>query len=195
MTKKKTTEIRRDEIINASLRLIEKDGLDNLSVADIAAEIDLVPSAIYRHFGGKEEIINTLIDFVDRSLQANAASVAGSSHNAVKKLELLYRLHTDFLKTQPAIPRIVFSLLAGNKNPALKKRIVSVIADYVSQVQHLVAQGQADGDIVAAIDSAAAAMLFIGMMQPLIILSQTDDRSVDVFKQEMWAVYARGIRN
>lgn len=195
MTKKKTTEIRRDEIIDASLRIIEKNGLDNLSVADIAAEIDLVPSAIYRHFGGKEEIINTLIDFVDRSLQANAASVTVNSSNAVEKLELLHRLHTDFLKTQPAIPRIVFSLLAGNKNPTLKKRIISVIADYVSKVQNILAKGQSDGDIASTIDSSAAALLFIGMMQPLIILSQTGDSSVDTFKQDMWAVYSRGIKN
>ena len=194
MSKKKTTEIRRDEIINASLRLIEKDGLDNLNVAGIAAEIRLVPSAIYRHFGGKEEIVDALIDFVDRSLQANVARVAESSDHAAHKLELLYLLHTDFLKTQPAIPQIVFSLLAGNKNPVLKKRIISVIADYVGRVRNILARGQSDGDIAAAIDPAAAALLFIGMMQPLIILSQTDDRAVDAFRREMWAVYARGIQ-
>ena len=195
MTKKKTTEVRRDEIISASLRLIEKNGLDNLSVADIAAEINLVPSAIYRHFGGKEEIINVLIDFVDRSLQTNAASVAGSSNDAVRKLESLYKLHTDFLKTQPAIPRIIFSLLAANKNPTLKKRIISVITDYAHQVQNILAKGQCNGDIISTIDPAATALLFIGMMQPLIILSQSEDSSVDILKKEMWAVYVRGIRN
>lgn len=42
MTEKKATETRRDEIINASLRLIEENGLDNLNIADIATEIDLV---------------------------------------------------------------------------------------------------------------------------------------------------------
>ncbi len=194
MSKKKTTEIRRDEIINASLRLIEKDGLDNLNVAGIAAEIRLVPSAIYRHFGGKEEIVDALIDFVDRSLQANVARVAESSDHAAHKLELLYLLHTDFLKTQPAIPQIVFSLLAGNKHPALKKRITSVIADYAGRVRTILTRGQSDGDIAAAIDPAAAALLFIGMMQPLMILSQTDDRVVDAFRREMWAVYARGIQ-
>lgn len=195
MTEKKATETRREEIISASLRLIEKHGLDNLSVAEIAAEIKLVPSAIYRHFGGKEEIIDSLIDFVDRSLQANVARVAEVSGDAVDKLELLYKMHTDFLQTQPAIPKIVFSLLAGNKNPSLKKRIISVIAAYVAQVRNILAKGQPDGDIEPTIDPTAAALLFVGMIQPLIILSQAGDRSVDTFKQAMWAVYSRGIKN
>lgn len=193
MTKKKTTDVRRDEIITASLRIIEKNGLDNLSVADIAAEIDLVPSAIYRHFGGKEDIINALIDFVDRSLQSNAARVAAQAGPSVRQLELLYGLHTDFLKTQPAIPRIVFSLLASNKKPAFKKRILAVIANYVKQVQAMIAQGQSSGEITAAIDPSAAALLFLGMIQPLVILSQTGDEAVNIFKQDMWTVYARGI--
>ena len=147
MAKKKTTEIRRDEIINAALRLIEKNGLDNLCVADIAAEIDLVPSAIYRHYGGKEDIINALVDFVDRSLRANVTRVTASSNDAVEKLKLLYTLHTDLLTTQPAIPRILFSLLASNKNPTSKKRIISVITGYVGQVQNILAKGQSNGDV------------------------------------------------
>ncbi len=195
VTEKKTTETRRNEIICASLKIIEKKGLDNLNVADIAAEIDLVPSAIYRHFGGKDEIIDSLIDFVDRSLQANAACVAGSGGDAVEKLALLYKLHTDFLKTQPAIPQIIFSLLAGNKNPQLKKRLISVIAAYAAQVRNILAAGQPDGEIAPAIDPAAAAMLFVGMIQPLIILNQAGDDPADAFKQAMWAVYVRGIKN
>ena len=194
MTKKKTTEMRKDEIISASLLLIEKNGLDNLSVADIANEINLVPSAIYRHFGGKEEIINVLIDFVDKSLQANVAIVVRNSDDAVKKLELLYRLHTDFLKTQPAIPRIVFSLLAANKNPILKKRIMSVISDYARQVQNILMKGQCDGDILSTINPEATALLFIGMMQPLSILNQLEDNSIEILRQEMWTVYSRGIK-
>lgn len=196
MTEKKATETRRDEIINASLRLIEENGLDNLNIADIATEIDLVPSAIYRHFGNKEEIITSLIDFVDRSLQANVTRVARENGNAVDKLELLYKLHTDFLKTQPAIPRIVFSLLAANKNLTLKERIFSVIINYATQIRNILAKGQPDGDIASSIDPAAAAMLLIGMIQLLIILSQTGAAdSVNNFKQEMWEVYAREIKN
>jgi TetR/AcrR family fatty acid metabolism transcriptional regulator len=192
VTEKKATETRREEIIKASLRLIEEKGLDNLSVADIAAAINLVPSAIYRHFGGKEEIIESLVDYVDRSLQANVARVAGGK-DAVERLEQLYELHTDFLKTQPAIPLIMFSLLASNRNPALKQRMISVIASYVAEVRNIIAKGQPQGEIAPAIDPMSAALLFVGMIQPLIILSQAGDNSVATFKKSLWDVYARGI--
>lgn len=195
MTEKKATETRRDEIIKASLRLIEMNGLDNLSIANIATEINLVPSAIYRHFGSKEEIIISLIDFVERSLQANVLRVVKENDSAVNRLEALYALHADFLKTQPAIPRIVFSLLAANKNLTLKERIFAVITNYAAKIKDILADGQSNGDIAPSIDPAAAAMLFVGMVQPLIIFSQMETAEpVDGFKQTMWSVYARGIK-
>ena len=135
-----------------------------------------------------------MVDFVEKSLQANVASVVASSNNAMEKLHLLYRMHTDFLKTQPAIPKIIFSLLVSNKNLTLKNRILSVIESYVGQIQSILVKGQFDGDITFTIEASAAALQFIGMIQPLIILSQAGNSSVDVFKQELWAVYARGIK-
>ncbi|MBP1762560.1 MAG: transcriptional regulator, TetR family, partial [Firmicutes bacterium] len=65
MAQKKATEIRQDEIVTAALALVEQNGLDHVNIANIAAAIHLVPSAIYRHFTGKEEIIAGLIDFVN----------------------------------------------------------------------------------------------------------------------------------
>ena len=57
MKSRKSTEIRKEEIVRAALSLVEQNGLDKLNIIDIALAVHLVPGAIYRHFKGKEDIV------------------------------------------------------------------------------------------------------------------------------------------
>ena len=59
-TEKIQTQIRKDQIVRAVLDLISRHGLKALNVAAVAAEIGLVPSALYRHFKGKEEMVGVV---------------------------------------------------------------------------------------------------------------------------------------
>lgn len=56
MRSRKTTEIRRGNL-RAALFIVEQQGLDNLNTNAIAALIQLVPSAIYRHFKIKKKLL------------------------------------------------------------------------------------------------------------------------------------------
>lgn len=84
----KTTEIRREEILRAALLIVEQQGLDNLNTNAIAALIQLVPSAIYRHLKNKEEIIAALIDFIGERLQQNLQQATTQEGTALKRLKV-----------------------------------------------------------------------------------------------------------
>ena len=85
MRSRKTTEIRREEILRAALFIVEQQGLDNLNTNAIAALIQLVPSAIYRHFKNKEEIIAALIDFIGERLQQNLQQATTQEGTALER--------------------------------------------------------------------------------------------------------------
>ena len=193
LTEKKATEVRREEIIAASLSLVEQYGLEKLNISDIAKAVDLVPSAIYRHFGGKEEIIESLIEFAGAYLQGNISQTLLSENHAVGRLEVLFDLHVKLIKEQPAIPRILFSLLSNDKNSRLKQKILLVINKYVGNITKIIADGQAKGEIPSDIDDKAAGILFLGMVQPLAILSQSSDGLSNHCPESLWKIYRRGI--
>lgn len=195
MAKKKATELRQEEIIEAALQLVERHGLENLSIADIAASIQLVPSAIYRHFKGKEEIIEGLIDSVGQALHENILYVQQAEMGTEKRLKLLFNLHLQFVTRKQAIPQILFSLLGSSKNLALKQKMLAVIAVYVEKIRKIIADGQAAGEIAANVDAMAAAMLFLGLIQPLVILSQNSGQLMDSYQETSWCIYWRGICN
>jgi TetR/AcrR family transcriptional regulator, fatty acid metabolism regulator protein len=190
---RKSTEARKEEIVRAALTIIEKHGLDNLNINDIASTIKLVPSAIYRHFKGKEEIVAALIEFTDKSLQNNLSQVAAFEGTAISKLKLLFELHVKLLKEEGAIPRILYFLLSSDRNPELKASMLSAVGLYVQQVKKMLLQGQEKGEVSPDIDVTAAAMLFIGMVQPLAILSQVNKEVLNDCPPKLWQSYQRSI--
>jgi AcrR family transcriptional regulator len=49
---------RREEIIDAAIRVFSREGYTAASVEDIAQECGVAPTAVYYHFGGKDELFN-----------------------------------------------------------------------------------------------------------------------------------------
>lgn len=192
MVQKKATEVRRDEIITATLAIIEQKGLEHVSIANIAAAIHLVPSAIYRHYSGKEEIIDSLIDFVDKALQDNVRYVLATETDAVARLHLLLQRHVELVREQQAIPRILFSLVSSEKEKNQKQKMYAVIARYLDQVRRIIEQGSANREI-GSVDATTASILFLGMIQPLAILSRLDDNTLDQYPEKVWDMYLHGI--
>ena len=64
MAEKKGTEIRREEIIMAALTLVANQGVKSMTVERISSMVGIVPSAIYRHFTNKAEILEAVIGLI-----------------------------------------------------------------------------------------------------------------------------------
>lgn len=193
MRSRKSTEVRKEEIIRAALAIVEQNGLDKLNINAIAAAIKLVPAAIYRHFKGKEEIVAALVEFTDKCLQNNLSQVNEANGTAIEKLKYLFELHVQLLKDEGAIPRILYFLLNSDRNPELRASLLSSVGHYVQQVKKLLIQGQRKGEISPDVDAAAAAILFLGMIQPLTILSQTQKEVLNDYPPKLWQNYQRSI--
>ena len=59
----------RDSILEAAERVFAKEGESGLSIRRLAEEIDYSPSAIYKYFGSKEELLEELkLSFFERLL-------------------------------------------------------------------------------------------------------------------------------
>ena len=193
MRSRKTTEIRREEILRAALFIVEQQGLDNLNTNAIAALIQLVPSAIYRHFKNKEEIIAALIDFIGERLQQNLQQATTQEGTALERLKSLFELHVKLLQEEPAIPRILYFLISSERNQELKKKMLAEIDAYVYETKKLLLQGKKAGEINPSVDVTAAAMMFLGMIQTLVILSQENKDVLAEYPQKLWQCYQRAI--
>jgi AcrR family transcriptional regulator len=190
------TVVRREQIAQAALSLIGSHGLRGLSVARLARRVGLVPSALYRHFKGKDEVIDAVLQHIRDSLQQNARAVRAETGEALERLRRLLTRHVALVRDNGALPRIVFSEEVYVGRPDRRARMFAGIQRYLDDVAAIIRQGQADGQIRRDVDPEAVASLFLGLIQPGAILWHMSDGTFDVTRraERGWRILSEAIR-
>jgi AcrR family transcriptional regulator len=58
------TPLSRERVLRAAVELADREGADGLSMRRLAAELDVVPMALYKHVANKDELLDGMIDMV-----------------------------------------------------------------------------------------------------------------------------------
>lgn len=168
--RKTRTEIRQEQIARAALTLIARRGLNQLNISALAAEVGVVPSAIYRHYAGKDAVLDAVIELISASLTANVEAVRQAKTDPFERLHLLLEKHVRLVRHHAGIPRVIFSeqIFAGDSRR--RKRVHQTIQRYLRQIAVLVAEGQKERAIRADLPPDTVSVMFLGLIQPAIIL-------------------------
>ncbi|MBI2220111.1 MAG: TetR/AcrR family transcriptional regulator [Acidobacteria bacterium] len=197
MTEKRDTAIRQEQIATAALSLIAHHGLQGLSVAGVARRVGLVPSALYRHYGSKDDIVDAALDLVRDRLMENVRAVGVEQAGALNRLHVLLQRHVALLTSnQAAVLRVVFSEEAFAGRASRRSKIYRIIRGYLDGVAAIVSQGQVAGEIRADLDPQTAAVMFLGLIQPAAILWFMSGGALDVsaHAEAAWTVLSRALR-
>ena len=73
---------RRSDIVDAAIRLFARKGFVDASISDVADEADVVVTAVYYHFSGKEELFGAAVDRVFTSITDVVAAARGDDQPA-----------------------------------------------------------------------------------------------------------------
>jgi AcrR family transcriptional regulator len=180
MTQKRDTAVRQEQIASAALAIIAQHGLRRTSVASVARRVGLVPSAIYRHYRGKDEILDAVLDLVRDRLLDNLRRVTTETPDAIARLHRLLSLHVSLLTTQPGILRVIFSEEISGGKSARRARVFRTVRAYLTGVEDIIRQGQAAGSVKPDLDPPTLALMFLGLIQPAAILAHLSDGELDV---------------
>lgn len=188
------TRVRREQIVLAALKLIGNKGPEDFSIAGVAKEIGLVPSAIYRHFSGKAEILEAANDLIRDRLLSIVKQVCSEESDPIEQLHKLLILHVDLIKTNNGIPRYVFST-EGAGAPDRTQRLYQAVQLYLEKVSGILEDGQLAGRIRKDVAADILAFMFLGLLQPAIFLSHLSDGQFDIETQTQraWQVYSQAI--
>lgn len=163
---KRSREARREQIAEAALEVIARHGTRSLSVGAVARRIGIVPSAIYRHFHGKEEILSAAIGRMGERLLENAGRAAAGEGGTIPRLRKLLRDHVRAIREGYAGPRIVFAEGIDGGGVSHRMEVYHVIRRYLDRVAGILRQGQRAGDLRGDLDPEATAVHFLGLIQP-----------------------------
>ena len=189
------TQVRREQIAQAALELVASQGLRKLSVAAVARRVGLVPSGLYRHYQGKEEMLAAVLDLLERKLMDNVHAARQEGQNPLEQLRGLLVRHIRAIRENRALPRIVFSDDVHAGHPQRRDRVLQIVSRYMQAVAEIIVEGQKQRLIPKEVDPETGAMVFFGMIAPAALRWHLTEGGFDVTRhaERAWKFFAAAL--
>ncbi len=192
---KTNTGIRREQIAEAAMEMISAEGFGALSIAGVAQRVGIVPSAVYRHYSGKEAVLDAVLELLRSRMLANVETVRSETPDALERLHSLLIRHMAMLATTPAFAHVVFAHFAQADHPERWSGLHDTMCAYLQEIARIVEQGQGEGAFRRDLLPRTTAVMFIGLVFPAAMLHRLSGGAFDpeAHVDAAWPVFVRGL--
>ena len=190
------TEARQAEIVAAALRLAQDSGPAAITTTDLASAVGLSQGALFKHFASKEAVWLAAMAWVAEHLLRSLNEAAQQASTPLEALRSVFDAHVDFVVTHPGVPRVIFHELQQTQDSPLKQQVRGLMQAYRQLLVRLLKAAVARGDAPADLDESAAAILFVGIVQGLVMQSMLSGQisSMRADAPRVFNLYLCGIR-
>jgi AcrR family transcriptional regulator len=187
---------RRTATVEAVIALAAEQNPSDITTAAIAQRMGLTQGALFRHFPNKDAILEAVMEWVAQRLLNRLAKAAEAAASPLAALEAMFMAHVEFVSAHPGIPRMLFGELQRAEPTAAKGMVHTIVRRYGQRLFTLIEAGKTGGELWADLDTEAAALLFIGSLQGLVMQSLLagDVGRIRRDAPRVFAVFQRGIR-
>ena len=189
------TEERRHEAVEAVIELAAAKNPEDITTTAIAGRMRLSQGALFRHFPSKDAIWRDVMEWVSDRLLARIDKVAGAEAEPVAALEAMFLAHVAFLAEHPGVPRIMMGQLQRAGATPAKQVAQLLMKNYATRLHRILSAARSSGGVPADLDEAAAATLFLGMIQGLVVqaLISGDSAQMRADAPRVFAIYRAGL--
>lgn len=190
-----STEDRKAEIIAVVISLAAKCSPTLITTSEIAREMNFTQGAVFKHFPSKEAIWLAVMVWTEATLNGALEEAARQTPDPVEGLRSVFFEHVRFVMQYPGVPRLIFSELQSADDSPVKAQVRSLLMAYRKLLIGLLTKAEGAHQLGAGVDKEAAASMFIGMMQGLVmqsLLTGSTER-VEVDAKRAFPLYLRAI--
>ena len=169
MLLRKTSDLRKAEIVATILALADRIGPDRVTTGAVAAEVGVTQAAVFRHFSTKAALWNAVADHVADTLTIawDAALVQGDL--PVDRIKALIGAQLDQIASTPAMPMLLFSRELNVENAALRAAFRGRLAAFHGHLMREVTGGQQSQTLRGDVAATDVAVLLTSLVQGVAI--------------------------
>jgi AcrR family transcriptional regulator len=189
-------EERRAVIVEAVIELAAEQNPNGITTAAIANRMGLTQGALFRHFPNKAAILQAVMEWVAGQLLIRLDKALQEAASPLAALRAMFMAHAEFVALHPGVPRLLFGELQSSEMTASKKMVNTLLKGYRERLHKLIEKGKTDQELATDLDTEAAAILFIGMIQGLVMQSLLagDVGRIRQDAPRVFALFHRGVR-
>lgn len=188
---------RRAVTVEAVVALAGSINPSEITTAAIAKHMNVTQGALFRHFPSKDAIWQAVMEWMAERLLSRIDRAARGIESPIGAMRAMFMSHVGFVIEHPGVPRMMFGELQRADASPAKRMAQTLIQRYAERIRALIEQGKASGEIAAEVDTQAAATLFIGTIQGLVMQSMLSG-DIERMRSDapgVFAIYQRGIRS
>lgn len=185
---------RRETTVEAVVDLAATRNPSEITTAVIARHMNVTQGALFRHFPTKDAIWHAVMEWAVERLLARLDEAVEGIASPVDALQAMFLSHVAFVAQHPGVPRMMFGELQRPQSP-VRGMVQTVLKQYAQRLHRLLELAKSARAVPASLDAEAAAMLFIGTIQGLVMQSllSGDMAAVRRDAPRVFAIYRRGI--
>jgi len=174
---------RKVEIINASLRLIEKKGIQNLTTKNLAREVGITEPGLYRHFKNKQDLLVSILAMFKKTTSSSFDHIIKKEGTALQKISSLYSMMFRGFSKNPAITAVIFSEEIFQNNKKLSSEVYSIMEMTRSNIESIINDGKKRKELPDNTNAGHLSLIIMGTFRLIVTRWRLSGRSFDLEKE------------
>jgi TetR/AcrR family transcriptional regulator len=155
---------RKDQILQTLAQMLEDPAGEKVTTAALAARLRVSEAALYRHFRGKAQMFEGLIEFVEQTLFALVNRITAEEKSGLRQLEQMIAVLLGFAQKNRGMTRVLIGDALVNEDGRLQARINQLHDRLEAALRQALRFGVTQSEIAPDVDVAAHANLLMSFI-------------------------------
>jgi TetR/AcrR family transcriptional regulator len=155
---------RKTQILQTLASMLERPASEKVTTAALAARLDVSEAALYRHFTGKAQMFEGLIEFIEQTLFALINKITTEEKSGARQLEAMVSVLLGFAQKNRGMTRVLIGDALVHEDEKLQARINQLYDRLEAALKQAVRFGITQNELASETDAAACANLVLSFV-------------------------------
>jgi TetR/AcrR family transcriptional regulator len=155
---------RKSQILQVLAHMLENPAADKVTTARLAAKLEVSEAALYRHFSGKAQMYEGLIEFIEQTLFALINKITTEEKSGTRQVEAIVGVLLGFAQKNRGMTRVLIGDALVYEDEKLQARINQLHDRLEAAIKQAIRFGITQQEITPDTDAAACANLIVSFV-------------------------------
>lgn len=155
---------RKTQILQTLASMLERPASQKVTTAALAAKLEVSEAALYRHFSGKAQMFEGLIEFIEETLFGLINKITSEEKSGQRQIEAMVSVLLGFAQKNRGMTRVLIGDALVHEDERLQARINQLHDRLEAAIKQAVRFAITQNELAAETDAAACANLVLSFV-------------------------------
>lgn len=155
---------RKNQILQTLAQMLEGPAAEKVTTAALAKRLEVSEAALYRHFSGKAQMFEGLIEFIEQTLFALINKITTEEQSGLRQCEAIIGVLLGFAQKNRGMTRVLIGDALVNEDEKLQLRINQLHERLEATLRQSLRFAMTVNEIAADVDAGAQANLIMSFV-------------------------------